>query len=125
MIDELTAAKLAEKIAWMPGYKDSEEYQDSLLSALRSAARDEAHGRSIVNRWKENNRFAPLPADLYEMAAKDASDRAAFDPTEKACPVCSGTGWAVLLGPMPRHLAASQCPGVQRCSCVGVKRDKA
>lgn len=118
MIAKPVAMRLAAELDWMPGYKESKGYQDSLADALGAVCIDKQHGKSIINRWREMNRFAPMPADIYEIAAQDASERAGFNPNEKLCRMCGGTGWSVFLGPMPKELAASQTPGVVRCECM-------
>jgi hypothetical protein len=65
-----------------------------LVGALQRVSRDPEHAGRIISRWLEQNRFAPTPADIFEIGRQ--SDRE-YQPQHWTCAACDGTGWREVL----------------------------
>lgn len=65
-----------------------------LLGALQRVSRDPEHAGRIVSRWLEENRFAPTPADIFEIGRQSDYE---YQPQHWTCADCGGTGWREVL----------------------------
>lgn len=118
MISEDFAFEQVDRLSGLRFFPNKPSGVLELVKALRSISRTEAEAEGYVDLWIAGNSESPTPANVYELSTQQARSGPVFNPEEESCPDCLGTGWVVLLGPMPRHLAATQSRGALRCECM-------
>lgn len=112
------AVRQVQRMAGLRYFKSEDVPVKELAHALQCVASDDKAAEGYIDAWLMSNTEAPTPADMYELASQAARRVPEFNPNETPCRLCGGTGWSVFLGPMPKHLAACQTPGVVRCECM-------
>lgn len=89
MITAQQASQFVKRFSALRDFKSEPEAQRELILALQQSAQSIDHADVIVTQWLEFGRFAPTPADLYEVAARTRQPA-----PENACRQCDGTGFA-------------------------------
>lgn len=99
MVETAIAKRQVLRVSGLSGFPVSDSDVDvaarqEVVSALQRVSRDPEHAGRIISRWLEENRFAPTPADIYEIGRQSDHE---YQPQHWTCAHCSGTGWREVL----------------------------
>ena len=90
MISESEATNEILRLRGFPRFDQlGEQGQAELVRALQQASQSPEHGRAVVQEIVETYRLMPVPADVYEIAARLRNE----EPAPDDCKFCLGSGW--------------------------------
>lgn len=121
MISEDFAFEQLDRLSGLQYFPNKPAALLELARTLQQIAPTEQDAVRIVDAWLQVNPHAPTPAALLDLAASRAAKTDFWDSHERPCEACGGTGWTVLIGPVPEHLATAPSLGVVRCHCFQAK----
>jgi hypothetical protein len=82
------AARLIDRLNGLPKFPERSEGIQELVRALERSAQSNDHAERIVSEMLEGWRQAPVPVDVYEVAARTREEAPPQD-----CERCLGSGW--------------------------------
>lgn len=109
------ASQAAAPLLGMPGWPTVEATQAEIIRAIARTSKSSAHARAMVEAWMRDNRFAPSPHDIYQIA-DEVADPEPAPPRPAGCRRCEGTGlrsWEVPKGSGYWYCGPCQCPAGQ------------
>jgi hypothetical protein len=105
MISETEATNEILRLRGFPRFDQlGEQGQAELVKALQQASQSAEHGRAVVQEIVETYRLMPVPADVYEVAARLRREESAADD----CQFCLGSGWMQIK--RGEYTAVDRCP---------------
>ena len=88
MITNSEAARLIDRLNGLPRFPERSEGIQELVRALECSAQSNDHAERIVSEVLGGWHQAPVPADVYEIAARTREE-----PPTRDCERCLGSGW--------------------------------
>ena len=111
MISETEATNEILRLQGFPRFDQlGEQGQAELVKALQKASQSLTHGRAVVQEIVETYRLMPVPADVYEIAARLRTD----EPAPEDCKFCLGSGWM--------RIKRGEYDAVERCQNCALGR---
>lgn len=124
VISKTAASKQLQRLINFQGFPVEDVCQKDLIKAIR-ASDNEAMAEAVLDEWIKENKFAPRPADIYQLVRERRARLGLTEADLPPCVPCSGTGYTIVEGRHPLDHSMRVSAALTCGSCNGTGNAKA